>query len=101
MNIWALRKSPRIKRALLALSEQVSGFDISGIETLTDEAVRLSANDGSGFCVYLYTYGQPEGRYAIHLEYPQTAEIARGQVIETLEDLDLKRLTELLQTYFY
>ncbi len=101
MNIWTLRKSPRIKRALLALSEQISGFEVSDTETTNDEAVRLTASDGSGFSVYLFVYGQQEGRYGIHLEYPQPPGEIAAPAVEEQEELDLRQLTDLLQTHFY
>ena len=99
MNIWALRKDARIKQALLLLSERLSGFRIDDDDP-NEQAVRLTATDDS-CSVYLYTYGQNEGRYGIHLEYPTLPDLPGGRPMEMQEDLDFEQLADLVGAHFF
>jgi len=103
MNIWALKKDARIKRVLLLLSEQLGAqrFVINETAVMANDAVRLSANDDSGFSIYLYTYGQAQNHYGVELEYPQQTEIGMSQPVETQDNLSFQQLLNLLQMHFF
>ena len=102
MNIWALRKNVLIKHLLLQLSEQLgpNSFVISETSWLADDAVRLLANDDTNMSAYLYTYGQADERYGVHLEYPMLPDTTSSQTVEMQEDLDVDQLARLLQIHF-
>ncbi len=99
MNIWALRKQARLKRALLTLTSRVGGFTIRDEDGAHDQAIRLRGINDDGFSVYLYTYGQSEGRYGLQLEYPEHPGMPR--TVETREELSLEQLIRLLEIHFY
>ncbi|OIO57739.1 MAG: hypothetical protein COX57_11605 [Alphaproteobacteria bacterium CG_4_10_14_0_2_um_filter_63_37] len=71
-NIWALSKDVAIKHLLLILTERLGpeGFVLPVPDPDPADAVRLLSPCDPRLTAYLYTYGQEEGRYGLHLEYP-------------------------------
>lgn len=102
MNIWALDKDVTIKHLLLLLMEYFSDkdFKIEDSGELPATAVRLRSRDNPTLSAYLFTHGQPEDRYGLHLEYPVFAESNVGDSVEMLEYLELDRLMEFLALHF-
>lgn len=101
MNIWALDKDPSIKHVLLLLAESFStqGFCISDEPRLDPMAIRIYNPDEVEMSAYLYTYGQDEERYGVHLEYPDHTQTASGKTIEMQEGLDFEQLLAVLQVH--
>jgi len=101
MNIWALEKDIRIKHLLLLLGECLgaNSFSISANPVLNDKAVRIYKTGVPDMSAYLYTYGQPEDRYGVHLEYPEFSGMDTGMNFEMKEDIDFDHLVEVLQVH--
>lgn len=101
MNIWALDKDIRIKHLLLLLSERLGAqcFSISTEAGLDAMAIRIFKSDEPDLSAYLYTYGQDNERYGVHLEYPLLAETSLSKSIEMQEGLDFEQLVDLLQMH--
>jgi len=101
MNIWALDKDLGIKHLLLLLSECLGrqSFCISTDAELDAMSIRIYKPGEAEMSAYLYTYGQDEGRYGVHLEYPQLAETAASKTIEMQEGLDIDQLLAVLQVH--
>jgi hypothetical protein len=101
MNIWALDKDLRIKHLLLLLSDRLGaqGFAISTKPQLDAMSVRIFKPGEADLSAYLYTHGQDEERYGVHLEYPVIAEISLSKSIEMQEGLDFEQLVDVLQVH--
>ncbi len=101
MNIWALDKDLSIKHLLLLLSECLGkqSFCISTDSILDTMAIRIYKPGEAEMSAYLYTYGQDEERYGVHLEYPLLVETVASKTIEMQEDLDLEQLVAVLQVH--
>lgn len=101
-NIWALDKDLAIRHLLLMLSERFAEgcFKIGNVVEFPQSAIRLHSPDNPALSVYLYTHGQEEERYGVHLEYPQLAETPVNNTVEMLENVSLDRLAELLAMHF-
>jgi len=101
MNIWALDKDLSIKHVLLLLSECLGtqGFCINDEPGLDAMAIRIYKPGEQDMCAYLYTYGQDEEHYGIHLEYPSLDETAVAKSIEMQEGLDFEQLVAVLQVH--
>lgn len=101
MNIWALDKDLSIKHLLLLLSEVMGNrsFCISPDHELDPMAIRIYKPGEAEMSAYLYTYGQDEERYGVHLEYPLLVETAASKTIEMQEGLDFEQLVAVLQVH--
>lgn len=101
MNIWVLDKDDSIK-CLLLLLQQSFGPDqlcILDSDCLHPKAVRIG-EQGSSATAYLYTYGQMDHRYGLHLEYPYLEESNISELEEMYEDLVYDNLLEMLKVHF-
>lgn len=99
MNIWSLKKDPSIQRVLLLLVEQLGpdAFVINK-ETQTDFcSVIIHHPKDKGISAFLYTYGQDDDRYGVHLEYPPTS--LNTNLYDAMENLTIKSLTEALAVH--
>lgn len=101
MNIWALDKDVRIKHLLLLLADRFGSqrYTIDETTDLPAGSVRLLMPDDPAMSIYVYTYGQEEDRYGVHLEYPMLTASATSNAVEMQEGLDFDQLVELLQMY--
>ena len=101
MNIWALGKDLSIKHLLLLLTESLGqqSFAIRDEGELDAMSIRIYKPDEIDMSAYLYTYGQDEERYGVHLEYPPLAETAMSKSIEMQENLDFEQLLAVLQVH--
>jgi hypothetical protein len=101
MNIWALDKDLRIKHLLLLLSDRLGAqsFAISTEPVVDAMSVRIFKPGEADLSAYLYTHGQDEERYGVHLEYPVITEISLSKSIEMQEGLDFEQLVDLLQMH--
>ena len=100
MNIWALPKDPPIRSALSRLS---GNFDMRHLvldcsDNQNRRAIRICDCAVTGLSAYLFTFGQSQSRYGLQLEYPTTAGVEPPY--DTQEELQLKRVIELLAMHF-
>ena len=101
MNIWALDKDNSIKHLLLLL-EQDAGADafiLCDAEQLHPKSIRLGTHEGPA-TAYLYTYGQTEGHYGLHLEYPYNQELNTSEQEDMYEDLTYDAVLKILTVHF-
>ena len=102
MNIWALKKDESIKLLLLLLSEKLGpgSFAVADNQELDDRAIRLSKADDPAVCAYLYTYGQEEGYYGVHLELAVPDDVDISNDLEIYERIHFERLADMLCVHF-
>ena len=102
MNIWALNKDESIKLLLLLLRERVGADNLvlSDRQGLGSQALRLAKHDDPLISAYLYTYGQDEGRYGIHLEYPQHDGADISSSLDVHENVGIDALADMLSVHF-
>lgn len=100
LNVWALDKDKSIKHALLLLQNHLgeTAFIIEESSMLHSQAVFLRHRYENDVRLYLYTLGQPENRYGVHLEYPEA--MIYGPYIDAYENLSLRSLVEILAVHF-
>ena len=98
MNPWSLVKDRGIKRLLIQLQARLGpdAFELSARRADVPEAVTLCSPLEPGLAAFVFTYGQPEGRYGVHLAYPFPDPTAP----ESMEDLGAARLVEILALHF-
>jgi hypothetical protein len=100
MNIWALNKDNSIKHLLLMLAHDMGAdaFELIDVESLHPQAVRIGSHDTDA-TAYLYTYGQADEHYGLHLEYPghEDSNISSLEVIH--ENLNYSRLLDILKDH--
>lgn len=98
INPWSLVKDRGIKRLLIQLQARLGPgtFALSPRRADVAEAVTLESPVEPGLAAFIFTYGQAEGRYGVHLAYP----FPDPTVPESVEDLTAARLVELLALHF-
>ena len=101
-NIWSIEKDNSIKVFLLLLNQEVSdqSFFISDNCNLDPRSVRLHKVDEFMVSAYIYTYGQLEGKYGIHLEFPTFDESDISSSLDIYENISFEALVELLRVHF-
>lgn len=101
VNIWSIEKDNSIKVLLLLLTEALGGhnFNISENCHLDPRSVRLYNIDDYLVSVYIYTYGQSNERYGIHLEFPTFDESDISSSMDIYENIKFEELVELLRTH--
>lgn len=101
MNIWALDKDISIKHLLLMLSEEYGQGTLDMLETDDDNyrAVRIANLKDSEASLYVFTYGQDEGHYGVHIEYPDLVETAYNNTLEIYDNLSFDMLEDLIQSH--
>lgn len=102
MNAWALDKHESVKLMVLLLQERL-GADavaLSPHQGLGRQAIRLASADDPTLTAYVFSYGQDDGRYGVHLEYPQHdgPDISSSQ--DVYENLSVDALADMLQVHF-
>jgi AAA+ ATPase superfamily predicted ATPase len=102
VNIWAIEKDNSIKLLLLLLTDALSSddFQISDNKQLDSRSVRIFNKDDELMSAYVYTYGQMENRYGLHLEFPFHDELDISSSMDIYEALSFKSLVELLCVHF-
>lgn len=99
-NLWSLAKDRQLRAALLKLQRRLGPgrFALSDRRCEHAGAVVLCKPDQPEVFAYLYCFGQDEGQFALHLEYPQFADAPPvGASIH--EDLTLNRVEDLLRVH--
>ena len=102
LNIWSIEKDSSIKIFLLLLDHKIGtdNFCISENIHLDCRAVRLYKNNDYLNSAYIYTYGQLEGLYGIHLEFPMYDETDISDIMDIYEGVSFDKVVELLSTHF-
>lgn len=98
MNPWSLVKDRGIKRLLIQLQDRLGAdaFELLPRRSDVAEAVTICKPGEPGLAAFIFTYGQGEDRYGVHLAYP----FPDPSVPESVEDLTAGRLVELLAMHF-
>jgi hypothetical protein len=101
MNIWALDKDNTIKHLLLLLTQEfgADAITLPDADSLHHKAVRIASRNTPA-TAYLYSYGQADERYGLHLEYPYNAESNISELEDMYEDLSYESLLEILKVHF-
>jgi hypothetical protein len=102
MNVWALQKDNSIKHLLLMLENDLPGWTawvVSEPDSVDDKAIRLCDSKATSTCVYIYTYGQKQERYGLHLEYPVATDVNYSDTVDMYEDISYSLLLTLLEQH--
>ncbi|GGC05543.1 hypothetical protein GCM10011352_34670 [Marinobacterium zhoushanense] len=100
INIWALKKDQSIRHLLLLLVAQLGegSFVVDDTTPCDERAIFLHHRQDRGIRAYIYTLGQADDRYGVHLEYPPTADA--GNQLEVMENQRFEALVESLAVHF-
>ena len=100
MNIWALDKDTSVKHLLLLLAEQFQDGGYKIIDSPSDDkrAIRLINPRATNAQLYVFIYGQAEGYYGVHIEYPDLKETNYQDTIETHENISFDQLVSIITT---
>lgn len=102
MNVWSLDKHKSLRLLLLKLDKQLGFKKISFARDEDDDyqTVMLVKPDQPDVRAYIYTYGQPDKYYGIHLEFPWFIENEFNDSILVFESLTLKQVINSIATHF-
>lgn len=102
MNIWAYEKDISIKHLLLLLQIEFTGipYHIQEARITTNRSVRLCNPNDNEHSIYIYTYGQEQGRYGVHLEYANQRNRTISDIIEVFDNLTYEQLVDLIKVQF-
>ena len=98
MNIWAADKDIRIKHLLLMLNEifQPGSLEIILSEEDDSRAVRLKNPHVPETQIYIFTYGQEDDLYGVHIEFPNLQETNYSDTVEMFENISFESLVDIL-----
>jgi len=102
MNIWSLDKHKSLKLLLLKLDNQLGFKKIRFARDEDDDflTVMLVKPDQPDVRAYIYTYGQLDNFYGIHLEYPWFIENEFNDSILVYENLSMQQVINSMATHF-
>jgi len=100
MNIWTLDKDISIKHLLLLLTHQFgdNAFELESISE-NEKSIRVNKRGDSTLSVYIFTYGQKENHYGVHLEYPDLIETNLSNTLDVYDNINYVSLCGLLQVH--
>ena len=100
MNIWALEKDTSIKHLLLLLAQQFQEGCYEIIDNPSDDkrAIRLANPPATSGQLYIFTYGQEEDSYGVHIEYPNLEETNYSDTLEIHENISFEHLVSIITT---
>jgi len=98
MNIWSLDKDASVKHLLLLLAQVFQDEDYKIIDSELDDkqAVRLANPRATNAQLYIFTYGQDEGRYGVHIEYPDIKETQYRDTLEIHDNISFDQLVSII-----
>ena len=102
MNIWSLSKHKTIKLLVFKLQQYMghSTFVIPEADETDPLSIELVKANQSQVRAYIYTHGQSQDRYGIHLEYPWYVENEFNDAVLVYEDLSMSQVINTLATHF-
>ena len=100
MNIWALNKDTSIKHLLLMLAGHFGQGSYEIVESPLDNerAIRLANPRNADVQLYIFTYGQAEECYGVHIEYPDLQETSYSNTMEIHENISFSQLVRIIST---
>ena len=100
MNIWALDKDTSVKHLLLLLAQLFEDGCYEIIDNPSDDkrAIRLANPTTRNIQLYIFTYGQKENSYGVHIEYPNLEETNYNDTLEIHENISFNRLVSIITT---
>jgi hypothetical protein len=101
-TLWGLEKDRSIKHLLLLLSDRLGeyGFAVSPTPDLNYQAISLCHPLEQHLAAYIYTYGQSDSRFAVHLEFPEGRSLSGSVRGDVYENLTLKLALDILHQHF-
>lgn len=101
VNIWASNKDISIKHLLLMLADQFEEGSYQIVESSLDDerAIRLTNPLATGAQLYIFTYGQQEECFGVHIEYPNLVETNYSDTLQIHENISFDALVDLLVTH--
>lgn len=97
MNIWAIDKELRVKHFLIELVHRYGENTFSLFEHPGQfQAVEIYLTGSPEISAYIYTFSQPDEKYAVDLKFP----FPENDIIGHNESLPLNQLFEILRTHF-
>jgi|GEM_PF-236675 len=99
MNIWASKKDISIKHLLLLLNEvfKPGAYEIIDNDSDDSSSVRLCNTVITPIVLYLFTFGQKEGSYGVHIGYPNLQETSYYDTVEVYETIQFHRLVDIIK----
>ena len=99
VNIWTLNRDVAIKALLLKLEGSLGqgSFEIDTETRVSFQSIFISHPTLSKVRAYLYTYGQAEGCYGVHLEYPTETE--NTHLYDIYDNVRFARLVDMLAAH--
>ena len=100
MNIWTLEKDTSVKHLLLLLAQQFQDGCYDIIDNPSDDkrAIRLTNPRATNAQLYIFTYGQQEERYGVHIEYPDLKETNYRDTIDIHDNISFDQLVSIITT---
>ena len=83
---------------MLAEKFQPGSYEINENRLDDERAIRLTNSLQTGAELYIFTYGQKEGYYGVHIEYPDLQETNYSDTIEIHENISFDGLVSIMIT---
>jgi len=85
---------------LLLLAQQFKAGCYDIIDNPADDkrSIRLGNPHDTNVQLYIYTYGQEQDRYGIHIEYPNLQETNYSDTLEIYENITFSHLVNIIIT---
>lgn len=101
-NIWALSKDVALKHLLLMLMDAFGAdkIDIHDRRDADPRAITLCKPGESEIQAYIYLHGQDQGKFGVHLEFPELDDINMSDTEIIRENVSWERLAEMLAVHF-
>jgi len=101
-NIWALDKELAIKHLLLVLTANLGGSCVEILDRRDGDprAITLCSPDESDIQAYISRHGQDQGKFGIHLAFPERDDISPTDTEIICDNVPLERAIEMLGIHF-
>jgi hypothetical protein len=102
MNFWSLCKHKSIKLLMFKLQQHLGSqhYRIDEQGNNDSASITLFKPDQEEVRAYVYTHGQPERLYGIHLEYSWFAENEYQDPVLIYENLTMMQIVTILASHF-
>lgn len=99
-NIFTLQKDVRVKHLLLLLAQTFGENALHFTPSEEDsQAIRLLKPGDNTLSIYVYTYGQDNDNYGVHLEYPDLKETSLNNTLDIYENVSYEALCRLIESH--